>query len=332
MQRNYKYIISHNIFNTNNIIRYLIILIPSIIASVVMHDKFYLLASLAAVASLISYPNKQQDISVVIKILTFIVITSWLINISYFYNYKIAIWIILILLAIIIRHIEIHNHDLKVMSSWIFIGSVYIGFELNKPILEATNNIIQIYVLSSITIIIFLTAMFKKNKIKHKKLYWKNKKNIHIINYIKYILLIIIDLIIWQIFNLKAPQWLLWSSLSVSKNSIDKSKQKIKSRYTGLIIGLGLGFIVAIIIPMPHNIYLISIFYAGIILSLRSFNSYVIGFTVRCFFVILLAVSDNKSGIGIYRAIDVFVGSGIGFLYSILYLKLLTKKFKKLEY
>jgi fusaric acid resistance family protein len=120
-----------------------------------------------------------------------------------------------------------------------------------------------------------------------------------------------------EMFSLAQGQWLIWSAASVVVGDLATSTSKLKLRMIGASIGVPLGVLTGLCLPTSRIGY--SFAAIGALLTLVSFNRYVVGFGARCFFIALAAMlAGSGSGIPEERVTNVFVGGAFGIIALIL--------------
>lgn len=198
--------------------------------------------------------------------------------------------------------------QLRSLSSWLIIGTIYGGVKLSEYPLSL-SDLLGIIILAFFGIL-FTISLFK-SKVKQVKLKLVDYRNPDFMFNFKYVLPIALSGLIWYAYKIKEPEWLLWSSLSVVNTELNLLFEKFRHRLIGATIGVGLGVIVGLL--LPHSQSVAYICFIMIILSLRGFKDYFTGYFVRSFFIILYA-GNHSLEISLLRSSNVIIGGVIGVL------------------
>jgi hypothetical protein len=114
-----------------------------------------------------------------------------------------------------------------------------------------------------------------------------------------------------EIFNLSEGQWVIWSAASVVVGDLATSADKLKLRALGACIGVPLGLLTGLCLPVSRVGYSLALLSA--LLTLIALNRYVIAFGARCYFIALAAsFAGNASGIAEERVTNVLIGGVFG--------------------
>lgn len=198
--------------------------------------------------------------------------------------------------------------QLRSLSSWLIIGTIYGGVKLSEYSLSMID-LAGIIILACWGIV--LAISFFKSEAKQVELKLVDYRHPDFMFNFKYILPIALSGLIWYVYKIKEPEWLLWSSLSVVNTELNLLVEKFRQRVIGATIGVGLGLIVGLL--LPHSQWVAYICFIMIILSLRGFKDYFTGYFVRSFFVILYA-GNHSLEIALLRSSNVIIGGIIGVL------------------
>jgi len=303
--------------NKLGILEILLAVFPGSILAFIFKNDLWLLASFMAVCAIMPFARSYKYIAQ--SILHLIIIFLLSIGLSKLTNSVLIFVLVLVVISLVLGYIEANNAFLKPSISWLFIGIIYSSFKLSHYSL-IYSQFLEIFAISLISVTLSLILSPQPIIKQHIQLHFKSSL---IISYAKYVLPLIITIIFWQIFKIKEAEWLIWSSLSVINLELAKSKEKSILRFKGVLIGVILGVI--LISLLPENNWLNYLYFAGILFSLRSFNSYFVGVIVRSTFIILYA-NQNFIEIGKYRLMNILLGMLIGFLSSYVLSKLSNKR------
>lgn len=114
-----------------------------------------------------------------------------------------------------------------------------------------------------------------------------------------------------EILNLAQGQWVMWSAASVVVGDLAASTGKLKQRAIGAFAGVPLGFLTGLGLPPSRVGYAVAILAAT--LTLISFPRYIVGFSLRCFFIALAAsFAGGADGIAEERVVNVLIGGAFG--------------------
>ncbi|WP_245328946.1 FUSC family protein [Bradyrhizobium centrolobii] len=116
-----------------------------------------------------------------------------------------------------------------------------------------------------------------------------------------------------EILNLAQGQWVMWSAASVVVGDLSASTGKLKQRAIGALVGVPLGFLAGVALPVGRVGYALAVLAAT--LTLISFSSYIVAFGLRCFFIALAAsFAGGASGIAEERVANVITGGAFGLI------------------
>lgn len=288
----------------------LLTILPGLIMAVVSSNDIWLLSCFYAVCGMMpfrfSYNNKLSSI---VHLIIIFILSIYLDSLL---KTPIIFCLNLILLSLILGYVEFHNQWMKTAVNYLFIGIIYSSFKLQHINLSHTQEF-QIFLLSIFSIVLGLVFSPKQLL---KQSFLLNYSSYDFIYYIKYVIPVSVCLLLWQFFKIQQAEWLIWSSLSVFNLEFNQSKKKINYRLRGCLIGVTIGLILSQIIPSSN--FLTYCYFTGILLSLRTFNNYLVAFTVRCALIILFA-NHNFVAIGTYRLSNIFLGGVIGLTASWLF-------------
>jgi uncharacterized membrane protein YccC len=215
-------------------------------------------------------------------------------SILYFsYSYKILFVFLTSLLALFSILITQKGAKLRTLGNYIFIPAVYIGCELRislaaERVFDEYFHFVKLSLLCLFVhfIIHFLFHEKQKEDFGLPDANWKRPSFIILIS-------VAISTSVALLLNLSHLQWAIWSSASIILTSFDQTKEKLKSRVEGLLIGLPLGLLAITILPENKIIYIIAV--VAVFLSLIAFKNYLLAFTTRCFFVVIAASASHAA-------------------------------------
>ena len=108
-------------------------------------------------------------------------------------------------------------------------------------------------------------------------------------------------------------EWVIWSAASVVTGNLATSSTKVRDRVVGVLAGVPAG--VAISYVLPHNTLAYSLAVLGVMLTLVTFQTYVIAFAIRCGLVTLaVLLSGSTKAVDWERLANVLLGSLIGIM------------------
>lgn len=116
-----------------------------------------------------------------------------------------------------------------------------------------------------------------------------------------------------EILDLGQGQWVMWSAASVVVGDLSASTDKLKQRALGAFVGVPLGLLAGMVLPLNRVGYALAVLAAT--LTLISFSRYIVGFGLRCFFIALAAsFAGGASGIAEERVANVIIGGAFGLI------------------
>lgn len=282
-------------------------LLPGVLISIVLNNPIYLIIPFYSVCSIMPFAVSHCDkylsycYAVVIMLYSLLVYTA----IGHWLPFFCLLAIPMTLFSIYERQ----NHALKTMSNWWLIGVVYAAFKIqHTPHL----TLFMCFIIFFATLMSCAIALSTRQHSAHTFPAFKYEQQ-HLRYYIKYPLALLITVTVLALINADEGEWLIWSCFSVLSLNFAKARGKYKQRLVGVALGVSIGLVLVRIIPdypLLDYIYIICI-----LLSLRLFQSYLLSFTVRCFFIVLYAGS-NFQHIGYARLTDIALGGTIGIVLS----------------
>ncbi|WP_133127512.1 FUSC family protein [Legionella nagasakiensis] len=293
--------------NKEPTLQIMLALLPGVIASILLHNHHYLLASFYAVCAIIpfgiAHTSKPITYAFSMVLMLCSLIACALIN----------HWFLLFLFlagpTTLFSIYEKEDKSLKTMTSWWIIGVVYGGFHIHQTTELLWPEYVLIFLLTLLGC--FIALYSKKSMTWERPAFTIHKKYLRY--YIKYATALFITITILASLHLEEGEWLIWSCFSVLSLDFSKAKTKYQQRLVGVAFGVGLGLLMTKIMPpLPWLEY---VYIVCILLSLRLFHSYLYSFATRCFFVVLYAGS-NYQEIGHARLTDIALGGAIGILIS----------------
>lgn len=106
-------------------------------------------------------------------------------------------------------------------------------------------------------------------------------------------------------------QWVIWSALSVIAMDTHQARTKIRNRIFGVLVGCPLGLLLGAVVPRFAWLYPVAC--AAILLTLVSFQSYRLAFTIRCALTAFAAmVAGGSYEVADERVTNVVLGGFIG--------------------
>jgi hypothetical protein len=317
-----------NQLNIRTTLRLLLAILAGVILALVLQEKDWLLVSFLATVGIVPYGTSHTNGRAAFMSLTLIFMAALFFS-SFVVDEKIVFMVFMCILAIIIGFLDTCNPKLKSLGSWFFIGIIYLSFKMMKINHTSLFFSFLIYIVTCTSCAIAL--IIKEEKPIALK-FSLNFQFEDIIEYLKYFLPVAVTLVLWSFFNIKKPEWLIWSSITVTHMDLVKTHKKIRDRFVGGVIGVMTGLVIAEI--MPYNSILIYVYFIGVLLSLRVFKKYIYGFMTRCFFVVLCAYTCYPS-IAKIRLINVIGGGIIGYISVFILLKIrerlkISQKMKKM--
>lgn len=208
--------------------------------------------------------------------------------------------------------------DLRTFGNWIFIPAVYLACELgeNRDWAWRLATLPQILLVSLIGPAAVIGLYFSRRKRPSKTLasllaklgnpnfHWKRQAAAAFASVVSVAGAA-------MAFHLPNSQWMIWSSLSTIAIDLPASRERLRARMTGALIGCPAGFLVGL--ALPHDPLTYALATMGILLTLVAFRTYVFGFTARCALTALAAVvAGGTVDVAGQRVVNVIVGGIIG--------------------
>jgi hypothetical protein len=300
-------------FNIGEALRCVLTSLPGLLTAYYLNDEKWIFASFFAVCAILPKSNRRICFSILLIIFSNALFLVYLSNVS-----AILFILMIVIITFIGGYFEVNNTGTRSFIAWIFIGSIYPGFRMHNYFhLFSFNFLFEIFLIACAGC--FIGTLIPK-KDTNFSLAFKFEVN-KLGEYCCYAFPTLITLMTWYFFKYPKNEvhWFIWSSLSVTYLDLNVSKEKLYNRMFGAIIGVYLGFLALNIIPSLDSLHYL--YFICIIASIRLFKSYIYGFIIRCFFVMLYAYP--LINIGEHRLLNVIFGSLIGFACVILmhYLK-----------
>lgn len=114
--------------------------------------------------------------------------------------------------------------------------------------------------------------------------------------------------------HLDHGQWVIWSAVSVVTGHIATSRDKLRDRTAGAIIGVPIG--VALGLVAPHTLVAYAVASAAAVLTFVAIPWYPAAFTTRCALVAFaIIVANGSPEIAAERVVNVLLGGVIGVLF-----------------
>ena len=220
------------------------------------------------------------------------------------------------------------NQNLRTLSSFIIIPTFYCAFsfseythssqiltEFYKIILFSPCSLIGIFLILSVNGVI----PFQKKRIDLTLDFSKNKEPFLIIFTSIFVAILLGNYFIFK-YNLPGGQWVLWSIVSVANNNVSDTKDKLKHRVHGVILGSIIGFILCLtamyfVVNIPILGYIIALLTPATLLI----QPYILAFTSRCLFITLSGyLIDHSFFKSFERITDVLLGGFIGLIITII--------------
>ncbi|HHK8216329.1 TPA: FUSC family protein [Serratia marcescens] len=122
-------------------------------------------------------------------------------------------------------------------------------------------------------------------------------------------------LVEWR--QLDYGQWVIWSAVSVITGDMATTRNKLRQRASGALMGVPAGILLGYLIPHSDMGY--ELLTVATMLTLVSFHRYALGFGVRCACIACaLIIAGKAPEIAAERAFNVLLGGGIGLLFAFL--------------
>lgn len=208
--------------------------------------------------------------------------------------------------------------DLRTFGNWIFIPAVYLACELgeNRAWAERLAALPDILLFSLIGPAAVMGLYFSRRKPPSKTLpdllaklgnpnfHWRRQAAAAFASVVTVAGAAVA-------FDLPNSQWMIWSSLSTIAIDLPASRARMRDRLLGACIGCPAGFLGGWLVP--HDRLTFALATMGILLTLVSFRTYRLGFTLRCAFTALAAVvAGGAVDIAGERVVNVIAGGLIG--------------------
>ena len=280
--------------------------LPGLVVSIYTHEMLWTLGSFLAACGIIPYTTSYDKRW--IALFNMLVICA----LAYVVKYLLAlnIWPLtlgfIVLLAAVAGTIDNIHPQLRSLSAWLVIGTIYGGVKLSEYPL-AINQLLGIIALAFLGVLLVI-ALFK-SEVKQIELKLVHYSHPDFMFNFKYVAPIGIAGLIWYAFKIKEPEWLLWSSLSVVNTELNLLFEKFRQRAIGVVIGVVAGLGVGLL--LPHSQIVAYTCFVVIIIGLKCFKDYFTGYLVRSFFVILYA-GNHSLEIALLRSSNVLIGGLIG--------------------
>lgn len=121
-------------------------------------------------------------------------------------------------------------------------------------------------------------------------------------------------LVEWQ--HLDYGQWVIWSAVSVVTGDMAGTRNKLRQRASGALLGVPVGILLGSL--MPHGNVGYELLSVATMLTLVSFHRYALGFGARCACIACaLVIAGKAPSIAAERVINVLLGGGIGLLFAL---------------
>ena len=223
-----------------------------------------------------------------------------------------------------------HGASLRTLANYTFIPTVYLACELHETATTtlASNIYLQFIFLMPIALLSIWILYLIPKFVSHPKRYLQSVKK----TYLQFILKgadigeqetawiqpalaiffgVMLAASLVMVFNISRGEWVIWSVASVITIELSSSMKKFYQRLSGALIGVPLGFIVALFVPKSEITY--SLAALAIMLTLVAFKRYQVAFASRCFFVALAAyIASSTPTIAVERISNVILGGMIG--------------------
>jgi hypothetical protein len=292
-----------------------IAIMPGVIFSIFSGQLFWLTSSFLAVCSILPYliSSKKRLFSLTNAIIIFSLIYLVIISLGAGWIYLL---ILLSVLSLIAGFLDNMDEELHGYTTWLTIGTVYGGEKLAHYHLNLEQWIFMILLtLLGIGCAIF----FYSDKIISKSFDSKIASTKKFIFNFRYLFPVVISVLVCHYFNIREPQWMLWSSLSVVYPNFESVLLKMKHRLLGVSIGVSCGLLIGMLLPSSEIVTYIC--FVMIMLSFGMFEDYAPCFLTRCFFIVLYAGNDSPE-IALTRLSNVIIGGIIGIVCTFLLSKI----------
>jgi hypothetical protein len=291
--------------NFTRIIVLFIAILPGVMFSIFSGQLSWLTSSFLAVCSILPYliSYKKRLFSLTNALIIFSLI--YLVTISLGFGW-IYLLILLSVLSLIAGFLENRDEGLRGYTTWVMIGTVYGGEKLAPYHL----NLEQWIFMGILTLIgIGCAIFFYSKKILGKSFNSEVESTKNFIYNFRYLCPVVFSVLICHYFDVREPQWMLWSSLSVVYPNFESVILKMKHRFFGVSIGTSCGLLIGLLLPSSEIVTYIC--FVMIMLSFGMFEDYALCFLTRCFFVVLYAGNESTE-IALIRLSNVVIGGIIG--------------------
>ena len=303
--------------NKRGALEIILAVLPGIVFAWLTGQEYYLIASFFAVCALLpynkSYFNRYYSFIHLVLIFGVGVLMANALQHAEYWLYA----VIMAVVGLLCGYFEINNPVLRKAASWIMIGIIYSSFKFpHIPASQYTPaTLTSILLLAAASLALALLVNKPTLAPTSIKLTFTSRDWLF---YLRIVVPVLIAFVVWRLFDIQEAEWLLWSSISVANIELEAAKTKAKHRLLGGAAGIIVGFAVALILPVSQLLnYLL---FTCMMLTFRVFDKYYIAFTSRCFFIVLYA--NNHFMIGCTRITNVLIGAVIGYLCSLLLIKL----------
>ncbi len=294
-------------------------IIPGTVVSIASGQLMWLTASFLAICGIIPYTASHNSpkfvllnalaVCFIAYLLHLILISSW-------------IWFLLaiVTLAVIAGIIDNIDKELRVLSNWIVIGCMYGAVKLGRYPLTF-NQVVEIMLLASVSAALVLLLPLK-HPVTNITLRFIPPTDSRFIFNFKYLLPTLLTAMIWRIFHLHEPEWVIWSALSVTYPEFESAILKFKQRTIAGFIGVTCGLVVGSLLPV--SLWITYGCFIVVCISLKMFKDYFPGYLLRSFCVVVYA-ANHSFEVALYRIGDVVIGGIIGILSAYILIKIWLK-------
>lgn len=294
-------------------------IIPGLLASLLLHNPQWLVASFLAMAGILPYSTTHSSRALAFLNIVVICLLAYVVKGLFAQQQWLLLMGLLIIMAMVLGYIDNSNPHFRSLSSWMIIGCVYGGVKLNEA--GVTGLLfLQVFILAVVSVVLVLVLV----RIDELPLEPKfiGLRHPQFVFSFKYVLPIAITTILWAKLRIHDPEWFIWSSLTVVLTQYDILYTKYIQRITGVAIGAGCGIVASLL--LPHSIIITYISFLLTSFSLRSFKDYLPAHILRCFVVVVFAgnVAHNSLDAAFWRFSNVIAGGTIGFICTLLLMRL----------
>lgn len=284
-----------------------IAIMPGVMFSIFSGQLFWLTSSFLAVCSILPYliSFKKRLFSLTNALIIFSLIYLVIISLGFGWIYLL---ILLAVLSLIAGFLENIDEGVRGYTTWLTIGTVYGG----EKLVHYHLSLEQWIFMGMLTLIgIGCAIFFYSKKIMGKSFDLQVASTKNFIFNFRYLGPVVFSVLVCHYFNIREPQWMLWSSLSVVYPDFESVILKMKHRLFGVSIGVSCGLLIGLLLPSSEIVTYIC--FVMIMLSFGMFEDYAPCFLTRCFFVVLYAGNDSTE-IALTRLSNVIIGGIIGIL------------------